>query len=445
MPDVGQVPETRYARTAAGVHIAYQVVGEGALDLVFIPDWVSHVDTLWDEPHVADILRGLSSFGRLIWFDMRGTGGSDPVPDVVLPTEEWMADVRAVMEAVGSTRAALVGMGHGGQMMMLFAATHPDAVSALVLISSYARLARAPDYPAGMPEHYQNVFLSGIEHGWGTGMTIHLLAPSIASEPGLQAWWGKVERLAQTPGGALAKTKLIFSLDVRDVLPSIHVPTLILHRRDNELFRVGHGHYLRDHIADSKYVELAGADHWPLGDDLMDEIGEFLTGERTHAAVDRVLSTVLFTDIVDSTTRAAALGDAVWNAFLGRHDLTARNQVERHGGRLVKSTGDGILAIFDGPARGIRCATAIRQELRGMGVEIRAGLHTGEIEIRNGDIGGIAVHIAARVEALASAGEVLVSRTVVDLVAGSGIGFEDRGEHDLKGVPGTWRLFAVED
>lgn len=276
-------------------------------------------------------------------------------------------------------------------------------------------------------------------------MTIHLLAPTIASEPGMQSWWAKVERASQTPGRALAKAKSIFALDVREVLPAIHVPTLILQRRDNELHRVGHGHFLRDHIPDAKYVELPGPDHWPLGEDLLDEIGEFLTGERTHAPVDRILSTVLFTDIVDSTTRAAALGDAVWNAFLFRHDRTARSQVERHGGRLIKSTGDGILAVFDGPARGIRCARTIRQEFRAMGMEIRAGLHTGEIEIRSDDIGGIAVHIAARVEALAAAGEVLVSRTVVDLVAGSGIEFEDRGEHDLKGVPGSWRIFAVGD
>jgi class 3 adenylate cyclase len=260
----------------------------------------------------------------------------------------------------------------------------------------------------------------------------------------MQAWWAKVERLL-TPGRALAKAKLIFDLDIRGVLPAIHVPTLIIQRRDNELHRVGHGHYLRDHIPDAKYVELPGPDHWPLGDDLLDEIGEFLTGQRTHAPVDRVLSTVLFTDIADSTTRAAVLGDAVWNAFLSRHDLTARSQVERHGGRLVKSTGDGILAVFDGPARGIRCARTIRQEFGSMGIEVRAGLHTGEIELRQDDISGIAVHIAARVEALASPGEILVSRTVVDLVAGSGIDFIDRGEQELKGVPGQWRIFAVAD
>ena len=437
------VPEIRYARHE-GQHIAYQVVGDGPRDVVFIPDWISNVELFWEEPHLVRFLRRLASFSRLILFDMRGTGSSDPIPQSALPTEEWMADVEAVLDAAGSTSASLVGMGHAGQMAMLHAATRPERVSSLVLYNSYARLAAAPDYPEGMDEASQQFFLSELERLWGTGRLAKLLGPSIADEPGLVEWWGKVERQTMSPGAALARARLIFGLDVRDILPAISVPTLVVHRSDNALFPAAHARALLQRIPDSRYAAVPGVDHWPLGPELTDELQEFLTGERASRAADRVLSTVLMTDIVGSTERAAELGDARWRRLVERHDETARRTIAAFRGWYVKSTGDGLVATFDGPARAIECARTLREALGSLDLRVRAGLHTGEIELLDGDIAGIAVNVAARVSALAEADEILVSRIVRDLVAGSGTRFSERGTHKLKGIPEQWTVYAVD-
>ncbi len=437
------VPPIRYARHEDR-HIAYQVVGEGPRDIVFIPDWISNVELFWEEPHFVRVIRRFSSFSRLILFDMRGTGASDPIPQDALPTEEWMADVEAVLDAAGSEQAAVIGMGHAGQMAMLYAATRPERVSSLVLYNSYARLAAASDYPEGLDEEAQKVFLTGLEHLWGTGRLATLLGPSIANESGLIEWWGKVERLTMSPSAALARARLIFGLDVRDVLPSIAVPTLVLHSTGNRQFPSAHARVLVEGIPDARYVELPGEDHWPLGSELTDEVQEFLTGERASRTVDRMLSTVLMTDIVGSTGRAAEIGDASWRRLVERHDETARRTITAFNGRYLKSTGDGVLATFDGPARAIECARALRDALSSLDLSIRAGLHTGEIEMLDGDIAGIAVNVAARVTALAETDEILVSRIVRDLVAGSGITFSERGTHELKGLPERWTLYLVD-
>jgi class 3 adenylate cyclase len=437
------VPPIRYARHE-GQHIAYQVVGEGPRDVVFMPDWISNVELFWEEPHFARFLRRVASFSRLILFDMRGTGSSDPIRPLGLPTEEWMADVEAVLDAAGSPGATLVGLGHAGQMAMLHAATRPERVSSLVLYNSYARLVAAPDYPEGMDSGSQEFFLSELERLWGTGRLAKLLGPSIANEPGLVDWWGKVERQAMSPGAALARARLIFGLDVRDVLPAIRVPTLVLHRTDNALFPAAHARVLLERIPDSRYAALPGADHWPLGSDLLDQLQEFVTGERASRTADRMLSTVLMTDIVGSTELAAGMGDARWRRLVERHDETARRTIAAFRGWYVKSTGDGVLATFDGPARAIECALTLRDALASLDIGVRAGLHTGEIELLDGDIAGIAVNVAARVSALADPDEILVSRIVRDLVAGSGTSFTDRGTHELKGIPEQWTVYAVD-
>jgi class 3 adenylate cyclase/pimeloyl-ACP methyl ester carboxylesterase len=425
------------------LHIAYQVVGNGPRDVVLIPDWISNIELYWEEPHFVRIFRRLASFSRLILFDMRGTGGSDPIPQTALPTEEWMRDVEAVLDAVGSESASIVGMGNAGQMAMLFAATRPERVDSLVLYNSYARLTAAPDYPEGMDDAFQEVFLTDLERLWGTGRIAKLLGPSIADEPGLIDWWGKVERLTMSPGAAVVRAQLIFSLDVREVLPAIGVPTLVLHRSGNPLFPAAHARELRDRIPDARYVELPGTDHWPLGPEFPNELEEFLTGERASRAVDRVLATVLVTDIVGSTERAAALGDARWRRLMDRHDEATRRTISAFRGTYVKSTGDGLFATFDGPARAIECTREMRTTLSHLDLSMRAGLHTGEIEVLDGDIAGIAVNIAVRVSALAGTGEILVSRIVRDLAAGSDTSFSDRGEHALKGIPERSSLYAV--
>jgi class 3 adenylate cyclase len=437
------VPRIRYARHE-GQHIAYQVVGDGPRDVVFIPDWISNVELFWEEPHFARFFRRVASFSRLIMFDMRGTGSSDPIPHAALPTEEWMADVEAVLDAAGSAQASLIGMGHAGQMAMLHAATRPERVSSLVLYNSYPRLAAAPDYPEGMDESFQQLFLSELERLWGTGPLGKLLGPTIADEPELIDWWGKVERQTMSPGAALARGRLVFGLDVRDILPAIAAPTLVLHRRDAALFSRAHARALLEGIPDSRYRELPGVDHWPLGPEVGDALQEFLTGERVPLAPERTLSTLLMTDIVGSTARAVALGDARWRRLVERHDESARRTVAAFRGRYVKSTGDGLLATFTGPARAIECARALRDTLSQLDLEIRAGIHTGEIEVLDGDVAGIAVHVTARVAALAGPGDILVSRIVRDLVAGSGTSFSDRGTHELKGVTEEWALYAVD-
>lgn len=441
------LPETRYA-TRGNIHIAYQVTGNGPLDLVLVSVWFSHLEARWEIPGFARLLDRLGAFARVISFDKYGIGLSDPAPPGALPPlEEWMDDVRTVMDMVGVEQAAVFGAADGGMMAALFAATYPQRVSSLILANSSARLAQAPDYPIGMPIDRQEALIALTEHSWGGPGLAVATNPSLADDPDTQAAWARFLRLAASPATAVEVLRVLFQIDVRAALPAIQAPTLVLHRKDNVAVSAENGRYLAEHIPGARFVELPGADYG-LGfgnvDGLVDEVEEFLTGTRHSADPDRRLATVLFTDIVKSTERAAELGDARWKELLELHDLVTRRQLARYQGRLVKTTGDGLLATFDGPARAIRSALAIRDALRGMGIEIRAGLHTGEIEQRQADIGGLGVHIAARVMALAEPGKILVSRTVKDLVAGAGFGFIDAGTHPLKGVPETWQLFAID-
>jgi class 3 adenylate cyclase/pimeloyl-ACP methyl ester carboxylesterase len=437
-------PETRYTRSG-DVNIAYQVIGEGPLDLVYVMGWVTNLEAFWQEPSVARFFQRLASFSRLILFDKRGTGLSDRVPISELPTlEQRMDDVRAVMDAAGSERAALFGVSEGGPMCALFAATYPERTSALVLYGSYAKRLRDPDYPWAPTLGERQRWYELIERGWGGLVDIDTMAPN-ADRP-FREWWARYLRMSASPGAALALGRMNAEIDIRGVLPSIRVPTLILHRTGDRDMDVGGARYMTGMIAGSRYVELPGDDHLPfVGDQdaILDEIEEFLTGARHHADLDRVLATVLFTDIVGSTERAAALGDKRWRDLLESYNQVIREELERFRGREVDTAGDGFFATFDGPARAIRCACAMRSKLARLGIEIRAGLHTGECELVGDKVRGISVHIGSRVASLATPGEVLVSSTVKDLVAGSGLEFKDRGVHTLRGVPGEWRLFAV--
>jgi class 3 adenylate cyclase len=439
------MPETRYARSG-DVHIAYQVFGEGDLDIVVVNGFTTHIELVWEHEPTRRFLDGLASFARVIHFDRRGSGLSDPVPGAP-PLDVRMDDVRAVMDAAGSERAALFGLSEGVTMCLLFAASHPDRVRALVSSGGMARSTAADDYPWAMP--MDALVASGAEliaPHWGEGAIIELAAPSRADDPDSRAFYARMERATASPGMLGALVQMFLDLDVRDVVPSVHVPTLVLHRRHDRLVNVRNGRWLAEHLPDARYVELPGDDHVPWYQDperTLTEIREFLTGTPYAPEPDRVLATVLFTDIVDSTRTAADLGDQRWRELLDRHDRAVRAALARAGGREVNSTGDGFLATFDSPARGIRCARAIQDACQPLGIHVRAGLHTGECEVRGDDIGGIAVHIAARVSALAGPGEVLVSRTVKDLVAGSEIEFADRGEHALKGVPDAWDLHEV--
>ena len=437
-------PRTQYARSG-DVHLAYQVIGEGPRDIVLVLDWASHLEALWEQPLVAEFISSLNRFARVIWFDMRGVGLSDRVVDAAVSAEDWLEDVSAVMDASGSERATIVAHGHAVQLALLFAATHPERLDSLVLINGFARLLRSDDYPAGMPPEARDSVLAGIETDWGTGRLATVLAPSVASQPGVKDWYGRVERYAASPGTALAKMRAISELDVRSVLPLVAAPTLVVHNRDDWFIRVGHGRYLAEHIAGAHLLERDSADHWPIGDaDLLGAIEEFVVGSRSEDIdVDRFLATVLFVDVAGSTERVSEIGDRSWDALLGRFETIVGRVLSDHRGELVNTAGDGLLATFDGPARGIRCAWSLRDSLKQTGLEVRSGIHTGELTRRNGGVAGIAVHIGARVSALAEPGEVLVTRTVRDLVAGSGIVFEDRGEHALKGVADRWALYAA--
>jgi class 3 adenylate cyclase/pimeloyl-ACP methyl ester carboxylesterase len=441
-------PDVQYARLG-DAHIAYQVVGSGELDLVYVGEFWHSIEAQWDEPRFEAFLRRLASFSRLICFDQRGTGLSDPVPLGQLPAlEQWMDDVATVMESVGSKRAALLGSGGGGMISILFAASHPERTQGLVLVNSYARLSQAPDYPWGTSSEFEDRVVSDLRSAWGRGALADVIAPSAASDPEFRSWLGRYQRLGSSPGEVIAFRRMLEEVDVRQVLSSVRVPTLIIHRRDNRLVEVGHGRYLAQHIPGAQYIEVPGSDYLPfLGDAglILDEIEEFLTGSRHRPEGDRVLATVLFTDIVGSTPQAAALGDRRWRALLEVHDTVVRRELTRFGGREIDTTGDGFLATFDGPGRAIRCARSIARAVRQLDLRVRAGVHTGEIEVIGPRIAGIAVHIAARVAALAGPDEVLVTSTVRDLVVGSGIDLEDRGTPALKGVPGEWRLFAVVD
>jgi pimeloyl-ACP methyl ester carboxylesterase len=434
--------EPRYA-VNGGVHIAYQVVGEGPVDLVYSPGIWSNLDVMWEWPAWARYLERLAAFSRLILFDMRGVGLSDRGPEP--PTlERQMDDVGAVMDAVGSETAAVFGGARATAMTMLFAASHPERTRALVLYAPIARSLWAADWPFGRTEEEQQLFFDRFTAEMGTAKNLDIQGPS--ADASFTKWWARFERLGASPGAWLELQEVFGSLDVRRVLPHVQAPTLVLHRSEDRIVPVGQSRAIAEQIPDAKLVELEGNDHIPFlgdADALVDEVQEFLTGARPAPAPDRVLATIMFTDIVGSTTRAAELGDERWTYLLDRHDEAVRGQLERFGGREVNTAGDGFVATFDGPGRAISCACAIRDALSALGIEVRCGLHTGEIELRGADIAGLAVHIAARVGASANTGEVLVSGAVPPLVAGSGIAFEDRGEHQLKGVPGLWRLAAV--
>jgi class 3 adenylate cyclase len=438
-----QPPQTHYARSG-DVNIAYQVLGEGPIDLVHVPPFVSNLELQWQDHDQSRYFRRLASFSRLIMFDKRGTGLSDRIS--IASLEERMDDVRAVMDAVGSQRAVIFGNSEGGAMSLLFATTYPDRVMALVLYGAYPRLTAAPDYPEGFPQEVREQMLERLRTQWGRGaMEARLFAPTRANDPAFVEARASWERLSASPGAAVALMRMISDIDVRHLLSAVHVPALVIYRTADVVHAAG-SRYLGAHIPGAKTVELPGQDYPPyLGDQdaILDEIEEFVTGARPAPEPDRVLATVLFTDFVGSTASVAEVGDKRWRQILERHGEIATKELDRHRGRLVKTTGDGVLATFDGPARAVRCACAIRDAVRGLGIETRAGLHTGEIEVLGEDVGGIAVHVGQRVSTVAAAGEVLVSSTVVDLVAGSGLKFEDRGEYTLKGVPRPWRLYAV--
>jgi class 3 adenylate cyclase len=446
---VADIPETRYAKTADGIHIAYQVVGDGPIDLLFMPFQGTHIELAWEFPPFVRVFRRLASFSRLIRFDLRGSGLSDPLGISERPTlEERGKEMLAVLDAAGSAQAAVVANNVVGHMAIFFAASYPKRTSSLVLDGCYARLARAADYPWGVPTEVLEDAVARVEteRGSDPGRTLQFLAPHGLKDPELLATWRRYTRSALSPAGAMAMAEMAVFADVRSVLPAVQAPTLVLYRSGDRLAGKPHAVYLAEHIPGAKLSELPGEDNLIFVGDSdadVDEIEEFLTGARHVPDTDRVLATVLFTDIVGSTERAAQLGDRVWRELLDSHDRVVRRQLERFRGREVNTSGDGFLATFDGPGRAVQCACAIRDAVKALEVEVRTGLHIGEIELRGNDVAGIAVHLAQRVCALAQPAEVLVSRTVTDLVAGSGLKFEDRGEHELKGVPGSWHLYAV--
>jgi pimeloyl-ACP methyl ester carboxylesterase len=435
------IPQTRYAKTVDGVHIAYQVVGEGPVDLVFVMGWTSNVEAMWEEPSLARFLSRLASFSRLILFDKRGVGLSDRVPETQLPSlETRMDDVRAVMDAVGSERSVVFGVSEGGPMAMLFAATYPERTIALLLFGT----------ESDWTQRVEN--LDEIERSWGTEEYARealrrWAAPSHAGDERLVVWLASYLRRAASPSAAIALERMNLQIDVTPVLGTIHVPTLVLARSGDLDFPVDHVRQLAEAITGARYVEFPGDDHffW-IGDQnsLLDEVERFVAESREQETeLKRFLATVLFTDIVGSTERATELGDWRWKELLEAHNARVRGQLARYRGREIGTAGDGFLATFDGPARAIRCATAIRESVRDLGIEVRAGMHTGECELIGEDIGGIAVHIGARVAAHAGPSEVWVSQTVKDIVAGSGLAFDDRGDHELKGLPDRWRLYRV--
>lgn len=436
------VPQTRYAQSDS-VNIAYQVFGSGPVDLVLVPGWVSNVDVFWDEPIVARFLLRLAEFSRVILFDKRGTGLSDRVTDTP-SLEERMDDVRSVLDEVGSKRAVLVGYSEGGPMCILFAATYPERTQALVAVGSFPRRQSTDDFPFGADQESAERFFELIRTQWGGPLDIDVRAPTLSNDPRFCTWWARFLRAGASPTAVEALQRANAQIDVRAVLPSVRVPTLILHAVRDRIIPVGAGRYLAQHIPGAKFVEIDADDHLPFGDcaeRVITEIERFVTGKYEVSEIDRVISTVMFTDIVDSTRRAEVLGDRRWRDLLSAHHDIVRQELAIHRGQEVKTTGDGFHATFDGPARAIRCGRAILTAVRDLGVEVRIGIHTGECELVDGRVEGVAVHIAARVAALGDAGQVIVSQTVKDLVAGAGIEFKDQGLHALKGISEPWRVF----
>lgn len=438
-------PETRYVAVGDS-DVAYQVVGDGEIDLLYCYGLGSHLEMFWEVPETADYLERLASFTRLIFFDRRGTGASDGVARNAIPTwEEWTEDVTAVLDAVGSERAAILASLDAGPIAMMFAAMHPERVSSLILLNASARPSFSEDYPIGMSPEGVEAFVSLVRETWGSLEMICLTNPSLSGDSVLVRELARVVRCSATPRTAAAQFDVTLRGDARPSLPLVQAPTLVLHSRDNLLVPVAHGHFLAENIEGARFVELPGGDIGltPAMLPVIGEVAEFITGERPFVEVDRILTTILFTDIVGSTECAADLGDERWRRALDEHDRAVRDQLRRFHGREVNTTGDGFVAAFDGPARAIRCGRAIIDATARAGLRLRIGLHTGECEVRGEDLGGLSVHIAARVGALAGPGEILVSGTVKDLVIGSDIDFVDRGERELRGVPGTWRLFAA--
>ena len=435
--------QTNYAKSG-DVHIAYRIFGDGPRDIVLVPGTISHVELYWEFPMNEYLLRRLTSFSRVIVFDKRGQGLSDRVAEQTL--EERTGDVLAVMNAAGSDRATVFGWSEGGAMSLMFAATYPERTSALVLYGAFASMQADP---WRLPEALFQQLLGVLEDRWGTGILVPLNAPSRINDEAFVRWWAQLERAVASPGAILALLRANYEIDARHILPSIQAPTLVLHRKDDALVPVAAGRYLAQNIPGAKYVELPGGDHLLQAMDedvldlLLDEIEEFITGTRHRPEPDRVLATVMFNDIVGSTERAAELGDRQWRELLSSYYAAIRKELGAFRGREVNTTGDGLLATFDGPARAIQCACSIRERVRSLGLQTRTGLHTGECELIGDDVAGIAVHIAARVAATAGPDQVLVSSTVKDLVAGSRLRFADQGAHSLKGVPDEWRLYEV--
>jgi pimeloyl-ACP methyl ester carboxylesterase len=443
---VSEIPRTRYAKSG-DLNIAYQVLGDGPLDLVFVPGFVSNVEMMWEEPALARFLRRLASFTRLIVFDKRGTGLSDRVPVAELPMlDERMDDVRAVMDAAGSTRAAIFGVSEGGCMSILFAATYPERTSALVLYGCFAKRLRSPDYPWAPTLEERLADVKDTEEHWGDAVDLDHYAPSLHGDRAFGEWFSAYFRRSASPAAAAALLRMNGMIDVRAVLPSVRVPTLVMQGVGDVQVNVEEGRYLASRIEGARFVALPNSDHlfWVSHqDEVIGEIQEFITGARAPVEADRFLATVLFTDIVNGTAKAAELGDRAWRDLVERHHALVRVELARHRGREIDTAGDGFFASFDGPGRAVRCGLAIRDAVDALGIQIRAGIHTGECEEIAGKVGGVAVIIGARVREQAHPGEVLASSTVRDLVAGSGLRFDDRGEHHLKGVPGAWHLFAA--
>jgi pimeloyl-ACP methyl ester carboxylesterase len=438
---------TQYTTTPEGTYLAYQVSGHGPVDLVIPITGSAGVELIWNEPAFKEFISRLASFSRLITFDPRGFGSSGRLdPESIPALETWKDDIVSIMDAAGSRNAVLLAWGESAGATMFFAATYPERTRSLILVNGYARYARSEDTPWGLPRDLIPSYVRGIKELWGFGGCFEIVAPSLVATGEARRYWGLVERLTATPDVLEAATRAVFESDVTQALPAIQAPTLVISRRGDRHVPWEHGRQVASLIPGASFIELPGDDHIPFAGQqaqILDEIEEFLTGVRPRPLLDRVLATVLFTDIVESTQRLAELGDKQWRGVLDEHHALVRRNLDRFQGDEVNTTGDGFLASFDGPARALRCACAIRDEVRTLGIDIRAGLHTGEVERRDGDLAGMAVHIGSRVAAAASASEVLASRTVKDLVTGSGIVFEDRGERQLKGVPGTWQLYAV--